>query len=105
MSAGLAFFSGGEILAAPIDTAASIALCGALALVLAAFAATTLVTGPRTFARLAREAPLPIVGKEPMHAVYAAVVEVARPLAAARVPANAITLAALVVAAVAGTSF
>lgn len=81
-----------------VDAAASVGLCAALALVLAAFAATTYLTGPRSFARLDREAPLPLVGKEPMKAVYAAVIEVGRPLAAAGVPANAITLASLGVA-------
>lgn len=92
-------------LSATIDTAAAICLCASVFVVLVSFAAATMVTGRRTFARLEREAPLPIVGKTPMEAVYAAMTAVARPFVVARISANTITIASLVVAAIAAVAF
>ena len=88
-----------------IDTTASVALCVTLAAILAAFAVVSLVSGPRSFERIEREAPLPLVGKAPMEAVYAAIGPVARMLVALGVSANAITVASLVFAACAAASF
>ncbi|WP_146654117.1 CDP-alcohol phosphatidyltransferase family protein [Labilithrix luteola] len=88
-----------------IDTAASVGLCAALAVVLAAFAAVSIVSGPRSFERLDREAPLPLVGKAPMEAVYAALGPVARFLVALRVSANAVTIASFGLAVVAAVLF
>lgn len=88
-----------------IDTAASVGLCAALAVILAVFAVVSLVSGPRSFERLEREAPLPLVGKAPMEAVYAAIGPVARALVAIGVTANAVTVASFVMAAVAAVMF
>jgi len=87
-----------------IDTAASVALCGALAAILAVFAIVSLISGPRSFERLEREAPLPLIGKAPMEAVYAAIGPVARVFVALGVSANAITVASLLFAAAAAVS-
>lgn len=88
-----------------IDTAASVGLCAALAVILAVFAVVSLISGPRSFERLEREAPLPLVGKAPMEAVYAAIGPVARGFVALGITANAVTVASFVMAAVAAVMF
>ena len=88
-----------------MDAAASVGLCAVLAVVLGAFALLTLASGPRTFERLEREAPLPVIGKAPMEAVYGTITPVARLLAAMGVSANAVTLSSLALATAAAVCF
>jgi CDP-diacylglycerol--glycerol-3-phosphate 3-phosphatidyltransferase len=59
----------------------------------------------RAFERLERERGLPIVGKAPLRAVYAAILPLGRGLVAVGVSANAITVASLVLAATAAVLF
>jgi CDP-diacylglycerol--glycerol-3-phosphate 3-phosphatidyltransferase len=73
--------------------------------VLGVFAGVSILAGPRTFERLEREAPLPLVGKAPMEAVYASIGPVGRAMVALGVSANAITVASLALAAVASVLF
>jgi len=88
-----------------LDTTASVVLCIVLAGVLAAFCALTLRVGVRSFERLEREAPLAIVGKAPMEAVYSALQPVARLFVWLGISANGVTLSSLVFAGVAALFF
>jgi CDP-diacylglycerol--glycerol-3-phosphate 3-phosphatidyltransferase len=91
---------------ASLDVAASLVLAGALVLVLGAYVGSSLAAGrPLVEARVERETALPIVGKAPMHAVYRALVPLGRLLVAVGVPANAISVASLGIAAVAAVAF
>ncbi|WP_394844571.1 CDP-alcohol phosphatidyltransferase family protein [Pendulispora brunnea] len=80
-------------------------LCITLVAVLAAFFALTLRVGVRTFERLEREAPLAIVGKAPMEAVYSALQPVARLIVWLGISANGVTLSSLGFAALAAMFF
>ncbi|WP_394824252.1 CDP-alcohol phosphatidyltransferase family protein [Pendulispora albinea] len=80
-------------------------LCIALMAVMVAFLAVTSRVTVRTFERLEREAPLALFGKGPMEAVYSALEPFARGLAMLGVSANSITMASLVLAAVAALHF
>jgi CDP-diacylglycerol--glycerol-3-phosphate 3-phosphatidyltransferase len=89
-----------------IDAAASLVLVGSLMLALGAYVGSSLAAGrPLLEARVEREAALPIVGRAPMHAVYRALVPLARLLADAGVSANAISVASLAIALVAACAF
>lgn len=88
-----------------IDLACAIALWGILASALVAFAIASLAWGRRGHERLAREQGLPLLGKVPMEAVYAAIFPVGRGLARIGVSANAVTITALAIAAAAGVLF
>ncbi len=89
------------------DTTASVMLCISLVVVLLAFFAVTIRVGVgvRTFERVDREAPLAIVGKAPMEAVYSALEPLARWLGMLGLTPNAITLSSLGLAALAALSF
>ena len=90
----------------PLDFAASLLVLGVLVTAGAAFALSALLAGRRpTFARLEREAGLPLFGKAPLEAVYAAAVPAGRALASLGVSANAITIASAFIAAGAGVLF
>ncbi len=90
----------------PLDFAASMLVTGAFLTAGVAFALGTLLTGRRpSFQRLEREAGLPILGKAPLEAVYAAALPVGRGLAALGVSANAVTVASAFIAAAAGVLF
>ena len=71
----------------------------------AALAVASRGRGGAPFERVERAAPLPLVGRAPMHAVYGAVAPVARVLVVLGVSANAVTLASLVLSAAAGVAF
>lgn len=88
-----------------IDLAASVALFGILASALLSFLIASLVWGRRGHERLARESGLPLLGKIPMEAVYAAIMPVGRGLARLGVPANAVSIASLLFAGGAGALF
>ena len=88
-----------------IDLACAIALWGILASALVAFAIASLAWGRRGHERLAREPGLPLLGKVPMEAVYAAIFPVGRGLARLGVSANAVSIASLAIAAAAGVLF
>lgn len=88
-----------------IDLAAAVALIGIFASAILAFLIASLVWGRREHARLARETGLPLVGKIPMEAVYAAIMPVGRGLARLGVPANAVSIASLLFAGGAGVLF
>jgi len=92
-------------LGSPIDCTASVVLCISFAAVLAAFCALTLRVGVRTFERLEREAPLAIVGKAPMEAVYSALQPVARLIVWLGISANGVTVSSLGFAALAAMFF
>lgn len=89
------------------DFGASIVLAGALVVALAWSAVEAHLGGGRApvAERVQREAALPVLGRFPMHAVYRAVLPLARMLVAARIHANAVTVSSLVLAAVAGVAF
>jgi len=89
-----------------IDLGCSIALVGCLALVLGSHAVASVAAGRILAAkRVEREQGLPVVGKAPMHAVYRALVPLARALVALRVSANAVTLISIVLAVCAAIAF
>lgn len=88
-----------------IDLAAAIALGGVLASALVALPAPGDARDGEGHERLAREAGLPLLGKVPMEAVYAAIFPVGRVLARIGVSANAVSIASLAIAAAAGTLF
>jgi CDP-diacylglycerol--glycerol-3-phosphate 3-phosphatidyltransferase len=89
-----------------IDVVASVVLASALTLVLGAHVISSLAAGRvLTAARVDREADLPFVGKAPMHAVYRALVPLGRGLVRLGVSANAVSLAAVVIACVASVAF
>ncbi len=88
-----------------IDLACAIALGGVLASALVSFAIASLAWGRRGHERLAREQGLPLLGKVPMEAVYAAILPVGRGLARIGVSANAVSIASLAIAAAAGVLF
>lgn len=88
-----------------IDLASSIALWGVLVSAVAAFATARFAWGARGHERLAREQGLPLLGKVPMEAVYAAILPLGQGLARIGVTANAVSLASLAVAAAAGVLF
>lgn len=89
-----------------IDVASSIVLIGALTLALGAYVVASLGAGRALItSRVEREAPLPLVGKAPMHAVYRALGPVGRCLVALGVSANAVSVSALVIAFVAAIAF
>lgn len=88
------------------DLAASLGLLGALSIALGAHLVASLLHGrPLVASRVERETGLPIVGRAPMHAVYWTLGPVARALVRLRVSANAVTLAAGVIALGAGAAF
>jgi CDP-diacylglycerol--glycerol-3-phosphate 3-phosphatidyltransferase len=75
-------------------------------LALGAYVGSSLAAGrPLVEARVEREAALPIVGKAPMHAVYRALVPFGRLLVAAKVSANAVSVASLAIAILAAIAF
>jgi CDP-diacylglycerol--glycerol-3-phosphate 3-phosphatidyltransferase len=75
-------------------------------LALGAYVGSSLAAGrPLVEARVEREAALPIVGKAPMHAVYRALVPLGRLLVAAKVSANAVSVASLAIAILAAIAF
>ncbi|HVH43502.1 MAG TPA: CDP-alcohol phosphatidyltransferase family protein [Labilithrix sp.] len=88
-----------------IDLAASVALYGILASAVLAFAIASFAWGRRGHERLVRERGLPLLGKVPMEAVYAAILPVGRGLARIGVSANAVSLASLAIAGSAGVLF
>jgi len=88
-----------------IDLACAIALWGILASAIVAFAIASLAWGRRGHERLAREPGLPLLGKVPMEAVYAAILPIGRGLARIGVSANAVSIASLAIAAAAGVLF
>lgn len=88
-----------------IDLACAIALWGILASALVSFAIASLAWGRRGHERLAREQGLPLLGKVPMEAVYAAILPLGRGLARIGVSANAVSIASLAIAAAAGVLF
>jgi phosphatidylglycerophosphate synthase len=88
-----------------IDLACAIALWGMLASAVIAFVIASLAWGRRGHERLVRETGLPLVGKVPMEAVYAAILPIGRGLARAGVSANAVSIASLAIAACAGALF
>ncbi len=88
-----------------IDLACAIALWGILASALVSFAIASLAWGRRGHERLAREQGLPLLGKVPMEAVYAAILPVGRGLARIGVSANAVSITSLAIAAAAGVLF
>lgn len=89
----------------PVDFAASVFLLTAFAVLLVVHAVISRRDGSRLPERLAREAPLPLVGKAPMVAVYAMVAPVARALRSVGVSANAVTFSSIVVGASAAVLF
>lgn len=90
---------------APADFAASVFLLIAFAILLAVHAVTSRLAGARLPERLEREAPLPVVGKAPMAAVYRGIAPVARALRSIGVSANVVTFSSVVVAAGAAVLF
>lgn len=88
-----------------IDLASAIALVGVLVTAIMAFAIAKIAWGHRGHERLARETGLPLLGKVPMEAVYAAIFPIGRGLARIGVSANAVSVASLGVAASAGVLF
>ncbi len=89
----------------PLDFAASVFLLIAFAILLVVHAVTSRLAGARLPERLEREAPLPVVGKAPMAAVYGVVTRVARALRSVGISANVVTFSSLVVAAGASVLF
>jgi CDP-diacylglycerol--glycerol-3-phosphate 3-phosphatidyltransferase len=88
------------------DVVASLVLASALTLVLGAYViASVAADGMLVAPRVEREADLPIVGRAPMHAVYRALVPLGRAIAAVGISANAVSIAALVIAAIAAVAF
>lgn len=88
-----------------IDLASAIALVGFLVTAIMAFTIAKVAWGHRGHERLARETGLPLLGKAPMEAVYAAIFPIGRGLARVGVSANAVSVAALGVAGSAGVLF
>ena len=88
-----------------IDLASAIALVGVLVTAIMAFAIAKVAWGHRGHERLARETGLPLLGKVPMEAVYAAIFPIGRVLARIGFSANAVSVASLGVAAGAGVLF
>jgi CDP-diacylglycerol--glycerol-3-phosphate 3-phosphatidyltransferase len=88
-----------------IDLASAIALWGILLSAVVAFAIAKVAWGHRGHERLAREKGLPLLGKVPMEAVYAAILPIGRGLARIGVTANAVSIASLAIAAGAGVLF
>ena len=90
----------------PLDFAASMLVTGVFLTAGVAFALSAWLAGRRpSFQRLEREAGLPLFGKAPLEAVYAAALPVGRGLAALGVSANAVTVASAFIAAAAGVLF
>ncbi len=88
-----------------LDLASAIALWGILVSAVVAFAVARVAWGTRGHERLAKEQGLPLLGKVPMEAVYAAILPIGRGLARLGVTANAVTVASLAIAAAAGILF
>ena len=89
-----------------VDLGCSIALVASLALVLGSHAVASAAAGRLLVAkRVDRVQGLPLVGRAPMHAVYRALVPLARLLVAARISANSVTIFSLVLATAAGVAF
>lgn len=91
-----------------VDIAASTILIATFALVFVLHALARASAKPseaEVFSRLDREAPLPVVGKAPMVAIYAAVVPFAQMLGRWGVRANTVTLSSIVFAACASVAF
>jgi phosphatidylglycerophosphate synthase len=88
------------------DILASLSLFGALAAALAFYVALgSAETADLVEARVDREAPLPLLGRTPMYAVYRPLVPFARGLAAVGISANALSLASAAVALPAAWAF
>jgi phosphatidylglycerophosphate synthase len=83
-----------------VDLYASVLVTASVAVAIASRA-----RGSASFERVERAAPLPLVGRAPMHAVYGAVAPVARVLARLGVTASAVTLGSLALAVAAGVAF
>lgn len=82
-----------------IDFAAAMLVTGVFLTAGVAFAISAWTAGRRrTFERLEREPGLPLLGKAPLEAVYAAALPVGRGLAAIGVSANAVTVASALIA-------
>lgn len=82
-----------------IDFAAAMLVTGVFLTAGAAFAISAWTAGRRrTFERLEREPGLPLLGKAPLEAVYAAALPLGRGLAAIGVSANAVTVASALIA-------
>lgn len=89
-----------------IDFAAAMLVTGVFVTAGAAFAISAWTAGRRrTFERLEREPGLPLLGKAPLEAVYAAVLPVGRGLATLGISANAVTVGSAIVAAAAAVLF
>jgi len=89
----------GLIMVSAIDFAAAILVTGVFLTAGAAFAVSAWAAGRRqTFERLEREPGLPLLGKAPLEAVYAAALPLGRGLVALGVSANAVTVASAVIA-------
>lgn len=89
-----------------IDVIASVTIIGMLTLVLGAYVIASLAAGRALVAeRVEREAGLPLVGKTPMHAVYRALFPIGRAIARVGISANAVSVSALVLAALAAIAF
>jgi CDP-diacylglycerol--glycerol-3-phosphate 3-phosphatidyltransferase len=81
-------------------------LASAITLALGAHViASVAAGGPLVARRVEREADLPLVGRTPMHAVYRALVPLGQAIVALGVSANAVSVAALVVAGFAAVAF
>lgn len=87
-----------------LDIACSLGLLAALGIALASHA-TSGAVGAIVSRRVDREEALPVVGRAPMHAVYRALVPVARALVALRISANAVSLFSLGLAVLASIAF
>jgi CDP-diacylglycerol---glycerol-3-phosphate 3-phosphatidyltransferase len=88
-----------------VDFAAAMLVTMVFVAVGLAFAVSAWAGRRRTFERLERERGLPLFGKAPLEAVYAAALPLGRGLAAMGVSANAVTVASAVLAALAGVLF
>jgi CDP-diacylglycerol--glycerol-3-phosphate 3-phosphatidyltransferase len=88
-----------------IDLASAVALWGILLSAVVAFAIARVAWGTKGHERLAREKGLPLLGKVPMEAVYAAILPIGRGLSRIGVSANAVSIASLAIAAGAGILF
>jgi phosphatidylglycerophosphate synthase len=89
-----------------LDLGAAILVIGVFATAAVAFAASAWTVGRRQhFKRLERERGLPLFGKAPLEAVYAAAMPLGKGLAAIGVSANAVTVASAFIAVGAGVAF
>jgi phosphatidylglycerophosphate synthase len=90
---------------ANLDLACAFALFGVFASALLAFVVASVAWGRRGHERLAKEPGLPLLGKVPMEAVYAAILPVGRIVARAGISANTVSITSLGLATGAGVLF